>query len=77
MVIVNIQVSNDLYNLQNTAQAHQHVVDRMISNTKAVRRITEKSRPSTKRHPDVERLEDDVNRVSTRWSSTCSHIVER
>ncbi|XP_035712122.1 microtubule-actin cross-linking factor 1 isoform X8 [Folsomia candida] len=71
------RVSNDLYNLQNTAQAHQHTVDRMVDNTKIVRQKVEKSRPSQKRHTDIEKLEDEVHRVSSRWTSTCSEIVER
>jgi len=71
------QVSSDLHSLQNTVQSHQQVVDRMVEDTKTVRRVTEKSRGSQKRHPDVEKLEDEVHRVSSRWTSTCTQIVER
>lgn len=71
------RVSDDLFNLQNTAQAHQHKVDRMVEDTKNVRRVTEKSRTGQKRHPDLEKLEDEVHRTATRWTSACSQVVER
>lgn len=71
------RVSDDLFNLQNTAQAHHHKVDRMIEDTKNVRRVTEKSRGNQKRHSDVEKLEDEVHRTATRWTTACSQVVER
>jgi DNA-binding transcriptional regulator GbsR (MarR family) len=71
------QVSDDLYNLQNTAQAKQHHVDQLVDDTKNVRRIVEKSRGSQKRHPDVEKLEDEVHRTTARWTNTSSQIVDR
>jgi len=71
------RVSEELYNLQNTAQAHQYNVDKMVDETKNVRRLTEKSRGSSKRHPDVEKLEDDVHRTTERWNESLSNVVQR
>ena len=66
-----------MFNLQNTAQAKQHHVDQLVDDTKNVRRIVEKSRGPQKRHPDVEKLEDEVHRTTTRWTNASSQIVDR
>lgn len=71
------RVSDDLYNLQNTAQTNQSVVETLVEDTKNIRRMVEKSRGSQKRHPDVEKLEDDVHRTTTRFNNTFSKISDR
>lgn len=66
-----------MFNLQNTSQASQPIVDQLVEDTKMVRNVVEKSRGPQKRHPDVEKLEDEVHRTSTRWTNATLQIDER
>ena len=42
-----------------------------------VRPAVEKTRPKTPKNPDVDRLEEDVNRLNKRWGNCCMQVVER
>ena len=44
---------------------------------KHVRPAVEKTRPNVTKNPDVDRLEEDVNRMSKRWGNCCMQVVER
>ena len=44
---------------------------------KHVRPTVEKTRPNTPKNPDVDRLEEDVNRLNKRWGNCCMQVVER
>ena len=37
----------------------------------------EKTRPNNPKNPDVDRLEEDVNRLNKRWGNCCMQVVER
>ena len=42
-----------------------------------MRPAVEKTRPNTPKNPDVDRLEEDVNRLNKRWGNCCMQVVER
>ena len=42
-----------------------------------VRPSVEKTRQGQTKNPDVDRLEEDVNRLGKRWESCCMQVVER
>ena len=44
---------------------------------KHVRPAVEKTRPNNPKNPDVDRLEEDVNRLNKRWGNCCMQVVER
>ena len=44
---------------------------------KHVRPSVEKTRPNNPKNPDVDRLEEDVNRLNKRWGNCCMQVVER
>jgi hypothetical protein len=41
---------------------------------KQVRPQVEKTRPNTVKNPDVDRLEEDVNRMAKRWGNCCMQV---
>ena len=49
----------------------------MNDNVRSVRPFVEKSRPNQRRHADVDKLEDDVTKLATRWGNVCVQVVER
>ena len=42
-----------------------------------MRPAVEKTRPQVTKNPDVDRLEEDVNRMAKRWGNCCMQVVER
>ena len=55
----------------------QDVIDQLQEDVKQVRPAVEKTRPNTTKNPDVDRLEEDVNRMTKRWNNCCLQVVER
>ena len=41
---------------------------------KHVRPAVEKTRPNVVKNPDVDRLEEDVNRMAKRWGNCCMQV---
>ena len=57
--------------------AVQGLIDQLQVDVKQVRPSVEKTRPNTTKNPDVDRLEEDVNRLAKRWGNCCMQVVER
>ena len=55
----------------------QGLIDQLQVDVKQVRPSVEKTRPNTTKNPDVDRLEEDVNRLGKRWGNCCMQVVER
>ena len=55
----------------------QCLIDQLVEDVKHVRPAVEKTRPNVTKNPDVDRLEEDVNRMSKRWGNCCMQVVER
>lgn len=57
------------------------VIDQLCQEVGTVRTMVVKSRNAVtaaiRKHPDVDRLEAEVNTVATRWSNICSQVAER
>jgi len=73
-----VQVHEDLLNLQNSVSQQQIVIDQLTEDVHNARRLVEKSRPTHRGpHSDLERLEADVGRLTTRWENVCGQLVDR
>lgn len=75
------RVHDDLVEMQTAIEQHQGVVDQLADEAGTVRHLVVKSRSaanaSGRKHPDVDRLEAEVNTVVTRWSNICTQVMER
>ena len=55
----------------------QPLIDQLQEDVKLVRPSVEKTRQNQTKNPDVDRLEEDVNRLGKRWEGCCMQVVER
>jgi hypothetical protein len=55
----------------------QGLIDQLQEDVKTVRPAVEKTRPNTTKNPDVDRLEEDVNRITKRWGNCCMQAREK
>jgi hypothetical protein len=55
----------------------QGLVDQLQEDVKTVRPAVEKTRPNVNKNPDVDRLEEDVNRMTKRWANCCMQVWVR
>ncbi|XP_025411352.1 dystonin isoform X7 [Sipha flava] len=72
-------VHQDLIALQKNVLLQQPVIDQLVEDKHNTRRLTEKSRHHLPRsaHHDLDRLDSDVNRITSRWNNVCSQLVDR
>jgi len=68
---------DDLMTLEADIQDKQGLIDQLQEDVKHVRPSVEKTRINTTKNPDVDRLEEDVNRMAKRWGNCCMQVVER
>merc|ERR1711884_535027 len=68
---------DDLMTLEAEIQDKQGLIDQLCEDVEHVRPTVEKTRPNTPKNPDVDRLEEDVNRLNKRWGNCCMQVVER
>ena len=52
----------------------QPLIDQLQEDVKTVRPAVEKTRQNQTKNPDVDRLEEDVNRLRKRWESCCMQV---
>ncbi len=50
------------------------MIDQLGEDVKHVRPAVEKTRPTVTKNPDVERLEDEVNRKVKLWGNHCTQV---
>lgn len=74
-----IKVHQDLIALQKNVVLQQPIIDQLVEDKHNTRRLTEKSRHHLPRtaHHDLDRLDSDVNRITSRWNNVCSQLVDR
>lgn len=73
-----IQVHEDLINLQSAVGQQQIAMDQLNDDFDNARRLTDKSRPNQRGpHADVERLDQEVTRLNTRWGNVCGQLADR
>ena len=53
----------------------QGLIDQLVEDVKHVRPAVEKTRPNVAKNPDVDRLEEDVNRMAKRWGNCCMQVL--
>ena len=53
----------------------QGLIDQLVEDVKHVRPAVEKTRPNVVKNPDVDRLEEDVNRMAKRWGNCCMQVL--
>ena len=72
------QCSFHFQNIQSSLQSHQTRVDDLQRDMMTVKQIVVRSRPGLARtHPDVQRLERDVDNLTNRWESLRVQIADR
>ncbi|XP_065222471.1 microtubule-actin cross-linking factor 1 isoform X5 [Planococcus citri] len=73
-------VHKDLLTLQNNVTMQQSVMDQLMEDGRNARRLVEKSRHHIHHggpHHDLDRLDTELNRLTTRWNNICSQLVDR
>lgn len=50
------------------------MIDQLTDDVKLVRPAVEKTRANQVKNPDVDRLEEDVNRMTKRWGNCCMQV---
>lgn len=71
-------VLEDLMVLQNAIAQQQAAMDQLNEDAHNARRLVEKSRSAHRGpHSDVDRLDDEVNRLNSRWTNICGQLVDR
>jgi len=68
------KVHDELTIMQAEIESKQDVITQLEEDVKFVRPSVEKTRPNTTKNPDVDRLEEDVNRIVKRWSNCCLQV---
>lgn len=71
-------VLEDLMLLQNAIAQQQTAMDQLNEDAHNARRLVEKSRSGHRGpHSDMDRLDDEVNRLNSRWTNICGQLVDR
>ena len=65
---------DELMTLEAEIQDKQGLIDQLVEDVKHVRPAVEKTRPNVAKNPDVDRLEEDVNRMAKRWGNCCMQV---
>ena len=55
----------------------QTTIEQLTTDVGKTRSATERTRPRQRNHADLEKLEDDVARLTRRWTSCCEAVVDR
>lgn len=58
-------------------QQQQAIFDQLAIDVGQMRQHVSRTRYRQAEHPDVDRLEDEVQRVTVRWENICSQVVDR
>ncbi|XP_043245138.1 dystonin-like isoform X38 [Amphibalanus amphitrite] len=66
-----------LVDIKNSLQKHQTTIEQLTTDVAKTRTATERTRPRQRNHADIEKLEDDVNKLNRRWTTSCEAVLDR
>uniref|UniRef100_A0A0R3RSE6 Calponin-homology (CH) domain-containing protein n=1 Tax=Elaeophora elaphi TaxID=1147741 RepID=A0A0R3RSE6_9BILA len=69
-------IHSQLLELNMVLQQQQTIVDALNRNIALLRQHVSRTRQSPN-HPDVDRLEDEVQTITVRWENVCSQVIDR
>ena len=55
----------------------QTTIDQLTTDVAKTRTATEKTRPRQRNHADIQKLEDDVTKLTRRWTNSSEAVAER
>lgn len=70
-------VHSQLIEMQLTVNQQQAILDQLAKDVGVMRQHVARTRFKVPDHPDVDRLEDEVQRVTVRWENVCAQVVQR
>jgi hypothetical protein len=70
-------VHSQLLELNMVLQQQQSIVDDLNTNIGVLRQHVARTRFNAASHPDVDRLEDQVQQITVRWENVCAQVVDR
>ncbi|KAI6230952.1 hypothetical protein M3Y95_00330300 [Aphelenchoides besseyi] len=70
-------VHAQLLELNMVLKQQQNIVDSLNRNVAVLRQHVSRTRFNNANHPDVDRLEDQVQQITVRWENVCAQIEER
>ncbi len=68
---------SSLQELNMVLQQQQPILDDLGTNVGLLRQHVARTRFNVADHPDVDRLEDDVQKLTVRWENICVQVLER
>lgn len=72
------QTHDELIGVQNALAERQPLIDRLIEDATTTRRTVVRSRDRISHsHHDLDRMDDDVNALTTRWNNLCANLLDR
>lgn len=72
-----MHIHERILEIQNEVQRQQPVIDQLTEGVTNVRTTVQKSRPKQRLHSDVDKMEDDVRRLISRWNNINTQVPER
>ncbi|KAK0426455.1 hypothetical protein QR680_009718 [Steinernema hermaphroditum] len=70
-------VHSQLLEMNMVLQQQQAIVDSLNHNVALLRQHVARTRFNAANHPDVDRLEEETQRLTVRWENVCSQVVDR
>ncbi|KAK6026879.1 hypothetical protein OSTOST_07137, partial [Ostertagia ostertagi] len=68
---------SQLLEMNMVLQQQQTVIDSLNKNVALLRQHVARTRIGQSSHPDVDRLEDEVQQLNVRWENVCTQVAER
>uniref|UniRef100_A0AC35G9P8 Desmoplakin SH3 domain-containing protein n=1 Tax=Panagrolaimus sp. PS1159 TaxID=55785 RepID=A0AC35G9P8_9BILA len=70
-------VHAQLLELNMVLQQQEHIIHQLNKNTAQLRQHVARTRFNVASHPDVDRLEEQVQQLTVRWDNVCSQVTDR
>jgi hypothetical protein len=70
-------VHSQLLEMNMVLQQQQSIIVELGTNVGILRQHVARTRFNVSDHPDVDRLEDEVQRITVRWENVCAQVSDR